>query len=78
MRATLATIIRPEVTKERNTFSRAFSACWYGIAHYFARRAAIKSLHELDDRALRDIGLVRCQIEPVVQGFMTAPGRGRT
>jgi len=35
------------------------------------------SLRELDDRALRDIGLARSQIEAAVHGFMTAPNRGR-
>jgi uncharacterized protein YjiS (DUF1127 family) len=78
MSATLATVVRPEITKGGSAFSKAFSACWYAIALYFARRAAIKSLRELDDRALRDIGLLRCQIEPAVPGSMTAPDRGRT
>ena len=34
------------------------------------RRAAIKSLSELDDRALRDIGLLRCHIEDAVRGYV--------
>ncbi|HLG83053.1 MAG TPA: DUF1127 domain-containing protein [Bradyrhizobium sp.] len=37
------------------------------ILHWY-RRAAIKSLSELDDRALRDIGLQRCHIEAAVRG----------
>jgi len=42
------------------------------------RRAAIKALHRLDDRELRDIGLTRDRIESVVSGFSRAesePGR---
>jgi len=73
----LAMIVRPEVTKRAGAFFRLFNACMDGIARHFARRAAIKTLHELDDRALWDIGLLRCQIETAVHGFMTAPGRGR-
>jgi len=42
-------------------FARALMLHWY-------RRAAVKSLSELDDRALRDIGLQRCHIEAAVRG----------
>ena len=38
------------------------------LAAYLERRAAIKALRQLDDRALRDIGIVRCNIEAVVIG----------
>jgi uncharacterized protein YjiS (DUF1127 family) len=41
---------------------------------YFHRRAAIKMLMELDDRALRDIGLTRSHIEAAVKGEFR--GRG--
>jgi uncharacterized protein YjiS (DUF1127 family) len=77
MSATLATFVRPEVTKRPGAFAQLFSACWDGIARYFVRRAAIKRLHELDDRALRDIGLVRSQIEPAVDGFITLSDQAR-
>jgi uncharacterized protein YjiS (DUF1127 family) len=77
MLATLATIVRPEVMRRPAALTRFFSACWYGIARHFARRAAIRTLRELDDRALRDIGLLRCQIESAIHGFMTNPDRGR-
>jgi uncharacterized protein YjiS (DUF1127 family) len=77
MSATLATIIRPEVRKSPGTFPRLLRACWNGIVRYFVRRAAITSLSELDDRALRDIGLVRSQIEPAVDGFLTRSDRAR-
>ena len=36
------------------------------MVRYFARRSAIKHLHELNDRALRDIGIERSQIEAAV------------
>ncbi|SDE17442.1 Uncharacterized conserved protein YjiS, DUF1127 family [Bradyrhizobium brasilense] len=42
---------------------------WGGaLATYCVRREAIKTLRQLDDRALRDIGLSRCQIETAVTG----------
>ena len=75
MSATLATIVRPEVTKRPGAFSRLFGACRDGIARYFVRRAAIASLRALDDRVLRDIGLERSQIEGAVHGVITRSGR---
>jgi uncharacterized protein YjiS (DUF1127 family) len=39
------------------------------LAVYSDRRAAIKELRELDDRALRDIGLSRCEVEKAAAGF---------
>ena len=36
------------------------------IVTYFAHRQAIKTLSELDDRALRDIGIERSRIESAV------------
>jgi uncharacterized protein YjiS (DUF1127 family) len=47
------------------------------IAHYSARRAALKRLRECNDRELRDIGLSRGQIEAAVYGFITRPNLGR-
>ena len=38
--------------------------------HLLERRDAIKALRELDDRALRDIGIVRSQIEAAVDGAL--------
>jgi uncharacterized protein YjiS (DUF1127 family) len=71
MSATLSTIVRPAVTKRHGAFSRLLSAFCNGIMGYFVRRAAIKGLGELDDRALRDIGLERSQIEAAACGFVT-------
>lgn len=40
------------------------------VVDYLARRQAIKTLSELDDRALRDIGVHRSQIELAVRGVI--------
>ncbi|MCA6111378.1 DUF1127 domain-containing protein [Bradyrhizobium cenepequi] len=55
--------------------------CWIGAgAHalltYLEHRAAIKTLRALDDRALRDIGIPRCQIEAAVGGALN-PAMGK-
>ena len=39
------------------------------LVTYQDRQDAIKALHELNDHALRDIGLVRCYIEKAVHGL---------
>jgi uncharacterized protein YjiS (DUF1127 family) len=56
-------------------------ARWIGAgalaaAAYWERRAAIRALLERDDRELRDIGLVRSQIEAAVGGAFN-PEMGR-
>jgi uncharacterized protein YjiS (DUF1127 family) len=38
------------------------------LATYWVRREAIKTLRQLDDRALHDIGISRCHIETAVAG----------
>ena len=43
------------------------------LLHWY-RREAIKMLQELDDRALRDIGLQRCHIEAAVRGDLRRRG----
>jgi uncharacterized protein YjiS (DUF1127 family) len=77
MSASLATIVRPEAANRTNAFFRLVVSSWEAITGYFVRRSAIATLHELDDRALRDIGIVRPQIEAAVQGFVTLPDRTR-
>jgi uncharacterized protein YjiS (DUF1127 family) len=57
-------------------FIRWIGACVHALAVHFDRRAAIKALHELDDRELRDIGLARCHIEAAVGGALN-PDMGR-
>lgn len=43
------------------------------IVGYHGRRTAIACLRDLDDRALRDVGLNRFQIEAAVDGLITFP-----
>ena len=71
MSATPATVARPAVSKGPGPVSRLLRSSCERIAGYFVRRAAVASLRELDDRALRDIGLVRSQIEAAVYGSST-------
>jgi uncharacterized protein YjiS (DUF1127 family) len=40
----------------------------YALFDRLERRSAIKTLNDLDDRALRDIGITRSQIEDAVSG----------
>jgi len=75
MAAILSTIVLPAVTKGPGVFSRLLRAACEGIAGYLSRRTAIACLHDLDDRALRDIGLARSQIEAAVHGLITLSGR---
>ena len=49
-------------------FFRVLGSWVNGIVTYFAHREAIKTLSELDDRALRDIGVERGRIESAVRG----------
>ena len=40
----------------------------YALFDRLEHRSAVKTLNELDDRALRDIGITRSQIEDAVYG----------
>ena len=51
---------------------RRFGTRVHALLGYWHRRAAIKALRQLDDRALRDIGLSRCQIEAAVGGALNS------
>ena len=77
MLVTLSAIVRFAITKKPGGFSQLLDACCEEIAAYFFRRSAIANLSEFDDRALRDIGLERSQIEAAVYGFVTLRNRGR-
>ena len=78
MSATLSTLFQPAVTVRPGRYVwRLFHAWARDIAHYFARRAALKRLGEFNDRELRDIGLTRGQVEAAVYGFITRPDPGR-
>jgi uncharacterized protein YjiS (DUF1127 family) len=75
MPAILSTIVLPAVTKGPGVFSRLLGAACEGIADYLGRRTAIACLHDLDDRALQDIGLARFQIEAAVYGLIPLSGQ---
>jgi uncharacterized protein YjiS (DUF1127 family) len=78
MSATLSTLFWPAVTVRPGRYVRRLFHAWSGdIAHYFGRRAALKRLHELNDRELQDIGLTRGEIEAAVCGFMPRPDQTR-
>ncbi|MFA1621331.1 DUF1127 domain-containing protein [Rhizobium mongolense] len=72
MSATFSTILHSEGIKSPGTNPPIFNAHWARIARYFVRRAAVASLRELDDDALKDIGLARSEIEAAVYGLTSA------
>ena len=79
MSATLSTLFQPAITVRPGRYAWRLLHAWAGdIAHYFTRRAALKRLHEFNDRELRDIGLARGQIEAAVYGFITRPELARS
>ena len=51
-------------------FVRWIEGSAYVLLDYLQRRAATRTLRELDDRALKDIGIARCQIEAAVDGTL--------
>lgn len=59
---------QPASRNESAGFFRVLASWVSGIVTYFAHRSAIKTLSELDDRALRDIGIERSRIESAVRG----------
>ena len=67
---------RPSVPNLWGGLVRCIGIWAHAFAAYWERRAAIKVLLERDDRELRDIGLVRSQIEAAVGGAFN-PGMGR-
>lgn len=53
-------------------FFRALAHGASALVERLERRSAVKTLNELDDRALRDIGITRSQIEDAVYGQFKA------
>jgi uncharacterized protein YjiS (DUF1127 family) len=51
-------------------FFRALAGGAFALFDRLERRAAVKTLSELDDRALRDIGIMRSQIKDAVDGSL--------
>jgi uncharacterized protein YjiS (DUF1127 family) len=61
------TIGQPVSPSAMGGFFRLLGKWVNGIVTYLARRHAIQTLSELDDRALRDIGIERSRIESAVR-----------
>ncbi|QOZ78323.1 hypothetical protein XH83_24580 [Bradyrhizobium sp. CCBAU 53351] len=57
--------LRPSST---SGFFTTLAHAAYALFDRLERRTAVKTLNELDDRALRDIGITRSQIEDAVYG----------
>jgi uncharacterized protein YjiS (DUF1127 family) len=67
---------RPAQPDASGGLVRRIEAGAHALLGYLERRAAIKTLRGLDDRALRDIGISRCQIEAAVGGALN-PAMGK-
>jgi len=63
---------RPAVSLASGGFFRRIGNWAQMVVAYLDRRAAIKALRQLDDRELRDIGLVRSHIDHAVWGHVDA------
>jgi uncharacterized protein YjiS (DUF1127 family) len=68
MTTTYSTAGQPAHQGSLSGFFRLLGSLVNGIVTYLARRQAIQTLSELDDRALRDIGIERSRIESAVRG----------
>ena len=66
MTTILSTAARSSASGAWAGFVRSIEIWADRLAAYWVRRTAIETLHELDDRALRDIGLARDQIETAI------------
>jgi uncharacterized protein YjiS (DUF1127 family) len=64
------TAAQPDRQTSPGGFVRWIEGAAYALLDYQERRVAIRTLRELDDRALKDIGLARCQIEAAVDGTL--------
>ena len=63
---TSSTGVRPATSGVLGKFVRRIALSLRAVAVEWDRRAATKALHQLDDRALRDIGIARCEIDRAV------------
>ena len=61
---------QPAMPYASGGFLRRFATGALWLATYLDRRAAVKALRQLDDRELRDIGLVRSHIDQAVFGLV--------
>ena len=59
---------QPVISSAMGGFFRLLGKWVNGVVNHLARRHAIQTLNELDDRALRDIGIARCHIEAAAYG----------
>lgn len=62
------TVGRPVIFSAMGGFFRLLGKWVSGVVNHLAHRHAIQTLNELDDRALRDIGIERSRIESAVRG----------
>ena len=69
-------VIQGAIRGAMGGFFRLLGKWVNGIVNHLARRQAIQTLNELDDRALRDIGIERGRIESAVRGTVD-PDFGR-
>ena len=67
---------RPAMSLTSGGYFRRFGTWAYALMEHLDRRAAIKTLRQMDDRELRDIGLTRSHIEDAVCGIAD-PDLGR-
>ncbi len=67
---------QPAISIQSDGLIRWIGRGAFALANYLERRTAIRALSERDDRELRDIGLVRSQIEAAVGGAYS-PDLGR-
>jgi len=67
---------QPAITLPSGGLIRWIGRGAFALAGWLERRAAIRALRERDDRELRDIGIVRSQIEAAVGGAFS-PDTGR-
>jgi uncharacterized protein YjiS (DUF1127 family) len=60
-------VLRP-LRAAAGAVAAAAGSWWHAYALRRERNAAVRELHALDDRTLKDIGVNRCEIEWVVDG----------